>query len=167
METLNGTKMRVHIRWMIHGDMKKVVKIEKEAFEYPWFEEDFIKCLRQRNCIGMVAESQERVVGYMIYELYKTKLKVTNFAVDPDFHWRGIGTQMIQKLISKLSSERRVKICTSVRETNLTAQLFFKKMNFKCTKIDKKFYDENEEDSYYFVYDIEDQDEPIHTERNS
>ena len=33
------------------------------SFEFPWSEEDFIRCLRQRNCIGMVAEHDEQVVG--------------------------------------------------------------------------------------------------------
>lgn len=158
METLNSSKIRVHIRWMIRRDMKEILKIEQEVFEFPWFEEDFIKCLRQRNAIGMVAESGERIVGYMIYELFKTKLKIINFAVDSDFHFRGIGRQMAEKLIDKLSSERRVRISTTIRETNLPAQLFFKKMDFKCIRIDKKHYDDNDEDAYYFVHDIEDKE---------
>ena len=50
----------VHIRWMIRRDMAEVLEIERAAFEFPWFEEEFIRCLRQRNCIGMVAEHGER-----------------------------------------------------------------------------------------------------------
>ena len=49
-------QVRVHIRWMIRRDMPEVLDIENQAFEFPWTEEDFIRCLRQRNCIGMVAE---------------------------------------------------------------------------------------------------------------
>src|SRR4051812_2604533 len=49
-------QLRVHIRWMIRRDMAEVLEIERSAFEFPWFEEEFIRCLRQRNCIGMVAE---------------------------------------------------------------------------------------------------------------
>ena len=52
----------VHIRWMIRRDMPEVLSIENESFEFPWSEEDFIRCLRQRNCIGMVAEHHDRVV---------------------------------------------------------------------------------------------------------
>ena len=73
--------LRVHIRWMIRRDMPEVLDIENDGFEFPWSEEDFIRCLRQRNCIGMVAEHDERVVGFMIYELHKTRLHVLNFAV--------------------------------------------------------------------------------------
>ena len=78
-------EVRVHIRWMIRRDMPEVLAIEDESFEFPWLEEDFIRCLRQRNCIGMVAEHEDRVVGFMIYELHKTRIHVLNFAVAADY----------------------------------------------------------------------------------
>ena len=46
----------LHIRWMIRRDMPDVMGIEVASFEYAWTEDDFLRCLRQRNCIGMVAE---------------------------------------------------------------------------------------------------------------
>ena len=88
----------VHIRWMIRRDMSEVQQIESHCFEFPWSEEDFIRCLRQRNCIGMVAEHEERVLGFMIYELHKTRLHVLNFAVHPSHRRLGVGTAMAQKL---------------------------------------------------------------------
>ena len=81
-------QLGVHIRWMIRRDMPEVLKIEAGSFEFPWSEEDFIRCLRQRNCIGMVAEHDERVVGFMIYELHKSRLHIINFAVHPTFRRR-------------------------------------------------------------------------------
>ena len=58
-------QVRVHIRWMIRRDMPEVLQAEQASFEFPWTEEDFLRCLRQRNCIGMVAEQGEKVVGFM------------------------------------------------------------------------------------------------------
>ena len=83
-------QVRVHIRWMIRRDMPEVLRTEQESFEYSWTEEDFLKCLRQRNCIGMVAEQGEKVVGFMIYELHKAKLHILNFAVHPNFRRGGL-----------------------------------------------------------------------------
>ena len=57
---------------MIRRDMPEVIPIETASFEFPWSEDDFVRCLRQRNCIGMVAEMDDQVVGFMIYELHKT-----------------------------------------------------------------------------------------------
>src|SRR5437868_3496614 len=128
-------QVRVHIRWMIRRDMPEVLQTEQESFEYAWTEEDFLRCLRQRNCIGMVAEQGERVVGFMIYELHKAKLHILNFAVHPQYRRYGVGGQMVSKLISKLSSHRRTRITLEVRETNLTAQLFFRAQRFKAIKV--------------------------------
>jgi ribosomal-protein-alanine N-acetyltransferase len=144
--------VRVHIRWMIRRDMNEVLEIERNSFEFPWFEEDFIRCLRQRNCIGMVAEHGERVVGFMIYELHKTRLHILNFAVAPDFRRRGVGRQMIEKLIGKLSSQRRTRITLEVRETNLPAQLFFKSAEFKAVTVLRAYYEDSPEDAYLMQF---------------
>src|SRR6266513_133071 len=145
-------QLRVHIRWMIRRDMAEVLEIERSAFEFPWFEEEFIRCLRQRNCIGMVAEHGERVVGFMIYELHKNKLHILNFAVHPAWRRLGVGAQMVAKLISKLSSHRRTRITLEVRETNLSAQLFFHRQEFKAVRVLRAFYEDSGEDAFLMEY---------------
>ena len=144
--------IRVHIRWMIRRDMPEVLDIEQHSFEFPWTEDDFIRCLRQRNCIGMVAEHDERVVGFMIYELHKNQLHVLNFAVGRQHRRLGVGEQMMQKLIGKLSHQRRNRILLEVRETNLAAQLFFKNVGFRAISVLHDFYDDTTEDAYLMQY---------------
>jgi ribosomal-protein-alanine N-acetyltransferase len=147
-------QVRVHIRWMIRRDMPEVLQTEQESFEYSWTEEDFLRCLRQRNCIGMVAEQGERVVGFMIYELHKNKLHILNFAVHPRFRRFGVGAQMVAKLISKLSSHRRTRITLEVRETNLSAQLFFRSQGFKAVRVLRSFYEDSGEDAFLMQYSL-------------
>ncbi len=151
-EAAAKAQLRVHIRWMIRRDMPEVLDIERTSFEFPWFEEDFIRCLRQRNCIGMVAEHGERVVGFMIYELHKTRLHILNFAVAADYRRRGVGRQMIEKLIGKLSSQRRTRITLEVRETNLPAQLFFKSALFRAVTVLRAYYEDSPEDAYLMQF---------------
>jgi ribosomal-protein-alanine N-acetyltransferase len=145
-------QVRFHIRWMIRRDMPEVLDIEGQSFEFPWSEDDFVRCLRGRNCIGMVAEHDERVVGFMIYELHKTRLHVLNFCVAPELRRRGIGSQMIAKLIGKLSSQRRTRIMLEVRETNLDAQLFFRHNAFRAVSVLHSYYDDTPEDAYLMQY---------------
>ena len=149
-------QVRVHIRWMIRRDMPEVLQTEQESFEYAWTEEDFLRCLRQRNCIGMVAEQGERVVGFMIYELHKQKLHILNFAVHPHYRRGGVGQQMVAKLISKLSSHRRTRITLEVRETNLPAQLFFRSQDFKAVRVLRHFYEDSGEDAFLMQYRLAD-----------
>ena len=145
-------QIRVHIRWMIRRDMPEVLQTETQSFEYAWTEEDFLRCLRQRNCIGMVAEQGEKVVGFMIYELHKSKLHILNFAVHPAARRVGVGSQMVAKLISKLSSHRRTRITLEVRETNLGAQLFFSRQHFRARRVLRAYYEDSGEDAFLMEY---------------
>lgn len=145
-------QVRVHIRWMIRRDMPEVLQAEQLSFAYAWTEEDFLRCLRQRNCIGMVAESGERVIGFMIYELHKAKLHIMNFAVHPDWRRQNVGSQMVAKLISKLSSHRRTRITLECRETNLAGQVFFSKQGFRAMRVLRSFYEDSGEDAYLMEY---------------
>ena len=154
--TTQKEQLRVHIRWMIRRDMPEVLQIEQDSFDYSWTEEDFLRCLRQRNCIGMVAEHGEKVVGFMIYELHKSKLHILNFAVCPSYRRTGIGGQMIAKLIGKLSSHRRTRITLEVRETNLAAQLFFRVQGFRALRVMRNYYEDSGEDAYMLQYRLAD-----------
>ena len=142
----------VQIRWLIRRDMPDVLAIERASFEYSWTEEDFLCCLRQRNCIGMVAEREGRIVGFMIYELHKSRLKLLNFAIAVDARREGIGAQMMLRLADKLSQQRRREIVLEVRETNLAAQLFFRAVGFVALGVLRDRYDDTTEDAYLMRY---------------
>ena len=142
----------IHVRWMIRRDMPSVLAIESASFEFPWSEEEFIRCLRQRNCIGMVAERDDQVVGFMIYELHRNRLHLLNFAVAASSRRSSVGGSMIGKLVSKLSSDRRNRITLEVRETNLDAQLFFRQLGFRAISVLRDFYEDTTEDAYLMQY---------------
>jgi ribosomal-protein-alanine N-acetyltransferase len=141
-----------HIRYMIRKDMHEVLHIEQSSFPHPWAECDFIHCLRQRNCIGMVAENHHgRILGYMIYELHMRRLHLLNLAVYQPFQKHGVGSCMIEKLIGKLG-ERREKLTVEVGERNLDGQLFFQALGFRATHVLRKHYEETGEDAYVMEY---------------
>lgn len=144
----------VQIRWLIRSDWNDVLDIERTCFEQPWTEEDFLVCLRQKNCIGMVAERDLRIVGFMVYELHKTYLVLLNFAVSPELHRQDIGTAMFNRLVDKLSQQNRSCIELLVRETNLDAQLFFRKQGFRAVSVLRGHYDDTGEDAYLMRYSV-------------
>ncbi len=59
---------------------------------------------------------------------------------------------MVGKLVSKLSSHRRTRITLEVRETNLAAQLFFRKQEFKAMRVLRAFYEDSGEDAFLMEY---------------
>lgn len=150
-------KLKAHIRWLIGCDLYDVTQIEKDVFEYPWSRQTFENSLRQRNCIGMVAEHCEHIVGYFLYELHEKRIHILNFAVARNRWGQGVGRQMLDKLIDKLSPNKRVRITLEVRETNLNALLFFKACGFKATQVLRDYYDESPEDAIVMQWHINDQ----------
>ncbi len=107
----------------------------------------------------MVAEHNDRIIGFMIYELHKNRLHVLNFAVAPDHRRTGVGTQMVAKLIGKLSSHRRSKITLAVRERNLPAQLFFRSQDFKAVRVLRNYYEDSGEDAFLMEYRVGGEDD--------
>ena len=141
----------IDFRWMVKSNVPEVLRIEQVCFDTPWTEEDFINSMRQRNCIGMVAERHGVVLSYMLYCLNKDSIHVINFAVSPLCQRDGIGTEMVDKLKTKLSQQRRHTLIVDVRETNLAAQLFWRANGFEWSQTLRGHYD-NDEDAYQFRY---------------
>ncbi len=150
--TENIATRQVSIRWMIRRDYLEVVAIEADSFGFPWREEDFRRCLLRRYCIGMVTTIDDRIVGYMVYELNKKRLHLLNIAVARVFRRLGIGSQMVAKLTGKLSAQRRSRIILEIRETNLPAQLFFRENGFRAVSVLRNYYEETSEDAYLMQY---------------
>jgi ribosomal-protein-alanine N-acetyltransferase len=140
------------IRWMIKRDAPEVLDIETASFEFPWQDYEFAECLHPRNHIGMVAGYEDKVIGFMIYELYGDGIHILNFAVHPDWRRQGVGKQIVSKLIAKLSARRFKEIVLEVRETNLPAQLFFRECGFKAIDILHEYYEDTPEDAYLMLY---------------
>lgn len=152
---MSATLPDTFVRWMIHRDLGEVLNIEAESFDHPWTDDEFVRCLRTRNAIGMVVESGGSVVGYMIYELCQRKLRLVNFAVAADRRRQGIGRVMIDKLKNKLSSDRRTRIEMLLRETNISGHLFFRACGFRATSVVRGLYEDTDEDAYLFQYRFE------------
>jgi len=148
----------VQVRWLIRNDAQQYVAIEAASLENPWCEEDFLRCLRQRNCIGMVAEDCDgRIHGFVIYELHRGHLKILNLAVDPASRRQRVGTQIIKRLTEKLSRQRRKYLFADVRETNVGGQLFYRACGFKAVAISRGGFDDTDEDGYLMRFDVEPQ----------
>ena len=148
------TRTHVSLRWIIRRDMPFILAIENQSFEFPWTEREFIRCLRHRDCIGMVVEVNEDVVGYMIYEMCKNTIDLLVFAVHPKYRRSGIGGALINRLIGKLVAGKRSSIVCAVRDSNLQAQLFLRNVGFFCTQVEKDYYEECDDDAYVMQYSI-------------
>jgi ribosomal-protein-alanine N-acetyltransferase len=134
--------------------MPEVIAIEQAAHEWPWAEEEMMKVLRRRNCWTIVAEHNDLVVGFAIYRVRASEIRVLDLAVHPSYRRRQIGHQMVSKLIARQCLVPK-SLIVLVRETNLIAQLFFRNAEFRAEEILRGFYKDTGEDAYLMEYSPE------------
>lgn len=137
-------QIRCHVRWLIRRDTDEVNAIER-SLALPMSEEDRLAALRSRNVIGMVAEHGMQVVGFFIYEMHKSKLEIVRLAVHPEFRRRGVGTQMLARLYSKLSSHRRTRIVATVPESELNVLQLLRSAGYLATRTVRGYFGEGED----------------------
>lgn len=145
--------LRPLIRWVVRRDLPQVLDMMHGERD-PWTEDDILRTLRQRECIGLVAERGDNVLGFLIYELREHHLEVLAFVVAPAFRRKGIGSQMARKLATKLARHGRSYLGVTVRETNLTAQLFFRCCGWKATRVYRRRFKDTQEDAYRMTYGL-------------
>jgi ribosomal-protein-alanine N-acetyltransferase len=147
-------KLACTIRWLIRRDMPRVLEIERESFDFPWSEEIFVQELRQRNCIGMVVEYRERVIGFVVYNLHRSTFDILNLAVAPEFRRQGVATQILERMRYKLRQQRQHTLSATVRERNLPAQLFFRTKGFVAVRTLYGHWDDSDEDAYVMRFSL-------------
>ena len=131
------TRTSLSVRWMIRRDLPEVLAIDSLSHQAAWGEDEMLLRLRRRDCIGMIVEVGGFVAGFTVYTLHKDMLRVVRMAVDPAKRNRGVGLAMVEKLIEKLSLQRRATIIIEVDESNLTALCWLKRRGFAADGISR------------------------------
>lgn len=128
-------------RWLIRRDMPQVMEIESAVNPRPWSEENFIECLRQRNCIGMIASDGDLIEGFILYELRRDFLNVLRIeAVERD-----AAAALVAKLISKLAYQRRTHFIAHVRESDLAMLFVMREAACRGIAVERQFFGPDED----------------------
>lgn len=145
--------VRIHLRWMIRRDMDDVARIETASFPSPWGEESFLEQLRREDVVSLIAEVNDRPVGYLIYELRRKSLHVLRMAVDPDYRGRGVGTRLVDKLKAKIGMDtRRDRVTADVADDNTGAQLFLRACGFLAVAVEREGCKDTGRDLYRMAW---------------
>ena len=126
------------MRWMVARDMPQIVGIERSLGSVPAWEETALRdLLRESNVIGMTVEHRltEMVAGYVIYEMLPKRLEVIRLVVVPGHRRRNVATLMLDRLITKLSGNRRPYLRLDVPEECLDVQLWLRSRGVRCVRL--------------------------------
>jgi ribosomal protein S18 acetylase RimI-like enzyme len=141
--------------------LESCFNIEKNSNEQNWDKFDFLNHIKRRNCGGYVISLNEIIVGFLAYEKNKKKdyIFVWNLVIDPLHRKKGLATILLNH-IKSLVQNKKTTIQANIREKNIEAHSFFKKMGFSAWGISKEyFFDEvldviKIEDAYCFTNDL-------------
>lgn len=137
----------IKIRRMEENDLKEVYSIESSVFTMPWSYDSFVDTLKLQNTIYLVAEMQEKIVGYIGIWKILDEADITNIAVREDCRSKGIGQLLLREGIGMAKNEGIKDLTLEVRKSNEHAIKLYEKNGFKSVGIRPNFYDKPKEDA--------------------
>lgn len=140
------------IRAMQAKDAEDVAAIESRTFSQPWSRQGFLDSLELDNTIFLVAEEDNRILGYIGMYFSLDEGEVTNVAVDSDARCHGIGALLVEAMKKEAGLRGLTQIVLEVRVSNETAIRLYERNGFVSQGIRKGFYDMPKEDAYIMVY---------------
>lgn len=138
----------VIVREMTEEDIDEVLEIEKEAFTTPWTREAFVlELIKNQLARYVVAEIDEKIVGYGGLWLILDEGHITNIAVSSQYRGQGIGNLLVERLIEICEEKGISNMTLEVRKTNFVAQSLYKKYDFIDCGVRKGYYTDTKEDA--------------------
>jgi ribosomal-protein-alanine N-acetyltransferase len=124
-------------------DLTQIEKIESVSYPTPWTREQFASELETPQSRFLVLsddETDEFILGYVIYWVQAEGVSLLNITVHPD--WRGLGNaeKLLRTMINETVRDEIPKINLEVRVSNAAAIKLYERIGFKITHERKSFY---------------------------
>lgn len=142
----------IAIRAMQAEDADEVAAIESRTFSQPWSKQGFLDSLALEHAVFLVAEEDNRVLGYIGMYVSLDEGEITNVAVDSDARCRGIGAMLVEAMKKEARLRGVTQIVLEVRVSNESAIRLYERNGFVNQGIRKGFYDMPKEDAYIMLY---------------
>ncbi len=138
----------MQVRAMRAEDVDAVVAIETEAFSSPWQKETFLELIGRRNLELLVMEhGSEGIVGYAVLWCVLDQGELANLAITPQMRGRGLGTQLLARVVQVAREHGVETMYLEVRESNEAALQLYQGFGFSQVGLRKGYYDHPKEDA--------------------
>lgn len=137
----------VQIREMQLDDLEGVMEIENDNFSKPWTETGFFSFLIRNDTLFLVAEEEEKILGYCGVVMAADEGDITNVAVSKQYQNQGIGRMLVGELIQRTGELGVARLFLEVRSSNQPAIHLYRKMGFEENGMRKNYYEAPVEDA--------------------
>lgn len=142
----------IQIREMQVKDADAVAVIEQQIFSQPWSRQGFLDAVNLANTVFLVAEENNRIVGYIGMYVAMDEGEITNVAVAPVERCHGIGGMLIAELLKIAENKGIARIVLEVRVSNDSAIRLYEHNGFVQCGVRRGFYEFPKEDAYVMVH---------------
>ena len=126
------------------SDLSLIHQIENRVFSDSWTKE-FIKqeLIKPSNALIIIAEINEKVIGYFFSHIFIDEVHILNIAIDIPFQHQGMGKQLLDKIMKKYLKEADVFL--EVKRTNFPAINLYLSFGFEEIDIRQGYYTDGQD----------------------
>lgn len=132
---------------MTSAHIDGVCKIEEACFAHPWSRQSVESELANENSVYIVAVEGEKVIGYIGMSVVIDEGYIFNVAVNADFRRKGVGTALINELVTYGKKNNLCFITLEVRESNQAAISLYSDFGFIKVGERKNYYSDPAENA--------------------
>ena len=121
-------------------DIEDVVRIESDAYPFPWTRGNFLDSLASRYDAWVARDLAGRLAGYFLLLHAVDDVHLLNITVRPDLQGQGLGRQLLDKVISMARAVGIHAVLLEVRPSNLHALAVYRHTGFREIGLRKNYY---------------------------
>ena len=138
---------------MLPSHVDGVKELLDECFgDSAWSRESIAAQLDKEISYCAVALDEDRVVGYIAYEIILDEGSLVELAVLPDYRQKGIGRKLVELMLTSCDGVQTV--CLEVRASNIPAVRLYESAGFRRVSVRRDYYDSPKEDAVIMVYSL-------------
>ena len=132
---------------MSPNHVAQVAQLERECFHDPWSESSIASELENPLSLWLVAQDEQRVVGYVGSQSVMGEADMMNIAVSSQYRRMGIAQELVQRLVTALRENDVYSLALEVRSSNEPAKALYSKLGFRQVGCRPNYYRNPKEDA--------------------
>jgi ribosomal-protein-alanine N-acetyltransferase len=128
-------------------DVAELTALESLCFTSPWDEERFLLGLQRKIFHVFGFRCHEGIVAYLSVYHVAAEMEILNLAVHPEYRRRGLGRDLLCKVLKIGIKMGMEQAHLEVRETNTSAHKLYESSGFAVVGRRKKYYPDTKEDA--------------------
>ena len=131
--------VEINYDYLEEKDIDRVVAIEEESNPVPWTIKNFKDCI-EKGYYSLVLKEDNKVIGFAILSVSTEESHLLNIGLTSLKRGRGLGRELLEKMIMAAEVMGSKKIFLEVRISNVIAIDLYKASGFKEVGLRKKYY---------------------------